>query len=119
MNSAGYIAFLGRVSKKFHTHLISEVTSDDVLLTPLKYVQKFRFWHYETYCKLFGYTWGKGQYSEIPECFTAKMRMTFRQPAENLTEWVKKPMLYLITDGVTSNHAIDLTTGTVLGKRGH
>ena len=65
----------------------------------------------------FGYAWGKGQYSEIPECFTAKMRMTIRQPAENLTEWVKKPMLYLITDGITSNHAIDLTTRTVLGKR--
>ena len=118
MNSAGYIAFLGRVSKKFHNNLISDVPSDDVLLTPLKYVQKICFLHYEHYAKLFGYAWGGGQYSEIPECFTAKMRMTFRQPAKNLTEWVKKPMLYLITDGATCNHAIDLTTGTVLGKRG-
>ena len=119
MNSAGYISFLGRVSKKFHTNLISENPSDDVLLSPKKYVQKIRFWHYEHYAELFGFAWGKGQYSEIPECFTAKMRMTFRQPAKNLTEWVKKPMLYLIMDDETSKHAIDLTTGTVLGKRGH
>ena len=117
MDSAGYISFLGRVSKKYHTNLIAEEPSDDVDLSPKKYVQKLRFWHYEHYSKLFGFAWGNGHYSEIPECFTAKMRMSIRQPAENLTEWVKKPMLYLITDGFTSTHAIDLTTRTVLGKR--
>ena len=45
------------------------------------------------------------------------MRMTYRKPAKNLTERVKHPMLYLITDGATRTHAIDLTSGTGLGKR--
>ena len=117
MNSAGYNSFLGRVSKKYHDNLISEVPSDNDQLTPLRYVKKIRFWNYEHYAKLVGYTWGRGEYSEIPECFLAKMRMTYRKPAKNLTEWVKQPMLYLITDGATSTHAIDLTTNTVLGKR--
>ena len=117
MNSAGYISFLEQVSKQFHNNLISEVPSDDVELTPKRYVQRIRFWNYETYCKLFGYAWGRGEYSEIPECFLSKMRMTYRKPAKNLTEWVKHPMLYLITDGATRTHAIDLTSGTGLGKR--
>ena len=40
MDSAGYISFLKRVSKKFHTNLISEEPSDDVQLSPKKYVQQ-------------------------------------------------------------------------------
>ena len=117
MQSAGYIAFLEQVSKKFHDNLISEVPSNDTELTPLRYVQRIRFWNYETYCKLVGYAWERGEYSEILECFLSKMRMTYRKPAKNLTEWVKHPMLYLILDGATRTHAINLTSVTVIGKR--
>ena len=67
MNSAGYISFLGRVSKKYNDNLISEVPSDNDQLTPLCYVKKIFFWNYEHYAKLIGYAWGRGEYSEIPE----------------------------------------------------
>ena len=115
MDLAEHIAFLGRVSKKYRKNLTAEVPSEDYDLSPVRYVKKIRYWHYENYAKYFGYAQGGDHYSEIPECFKAKMRMTFRQPAENLAEWVKKTFLYLIMDGVNTNQAIGLTSGTVLG----
>ena len=82
MNSIRYIIFLNRVSKEYHTNLITKVQSDNKKVTPLRYVKKIHYWHYENYARLFGYAWGGGHYSEIPMCFLAKIRMTLRQPAK-------------------------------------
>ena len=112
-----YITFLNCVSKEYHINLIAKVPYEKKDLIPLRYMKKIRYLHYENYARLFGYAWGGGHYSEIPECFLAKIRMTFRQPAANLAKWVKKPFLYLITDEVNTNHANGLSSSTVLGKR--
>ena len=83
MQDDTYATFLEEIDTKYLDNLSAAVPTDSEAFSPKAYIKKIRFWHYKKYSEQFGFAWGGGQYSEIPKCFTAKIRMTFRQPAED------------------------------------
>ena len=109
--------FMEGTGIKYHANLKADVPSAHKDLSPKRYVQKVRFWHYERYAKHYGLPWGGGNFSILPQCFKAKIRMTFRQPAKNLSEWVKEPFLYRMTNNPATYNPIGETSKNVLGKR--
>ena len=119
MGSFSYLVFLRSTWDKYNSNLRSEVPDDCYDLSPKRFVQKIRFWNYERYANHFSLPWGKGDYSVLPRCIKSKLRMTFRQPARDLSEWVKEPFLYSSQDRVVLES--ELVTGdnsrTILGKR--
>ena len=116
MECEEYISFMNDLNLVYFTNLKAKCPSDDKDLSPKRYVQKIRFWHYKRYAFMSGLSWGHGNYSDLPNCFLAKIRMTFRQPAKNLTQWVKEPFLYSISDD-TDIYDPGVPSKTVLGKR--
>ena len=117
MEFDGYSTFLERLAYKYDQNLKAEVPSNAKQLTPKRYVQKVRFWHYKHYARLYGLPWGGGNYSVLPRCFEAKIKTTFRQPAKDLARWLKEPFPYLITDGENTYDPIDEPSRNMLGKR--
>ena len=112
-----YSSFMNDLNLSYFENLKAKCPSADKELTPKRYVQKIRFWHYKRYAHMNGFPWGHGNYSELLNCFLAKIRMTFRQPAKNLTLWIKEPFLYSISDDSDAYDPVGVPSTTVLGKR--
>ena len=109
------------IGTKYFNNLHSEEPKTSKEFSPKQYIKKIRFWCYERYAKHFGLPWGRGQDAQLPPCLEAKIRMTFRQPAKDLEQWIKEPFLYQLR-GLTSTYdPYGLVTGdnsrTILGKR--
>ena len=60
---------------------------------------------------------GRGQDAQLPQYIKAKIRMTFRQPAKDLDQWIPKAFAYQLRGLCSNSDPYGDASSTILGKR--
>ena len=119
MDSDECEVFCHAMWKKYFDNLKSDNPCKTIDWTPKRYISKIRFWHYERYAKFYGLAWGYGQDAQLPRCIKAKIRMTFRQPAQTIHDWIQQPYLYQVRSDNPNPDPFGTPGNFILGKRSH